>query len=251
MPIGGWLITGSGAGRTCDAAFDQTTVDLQQRFTFLNRGLVPAPGARDQEDPGEDTRPDLRTEGRVCSSNPQDFLLVALGAPAVEQIALGQETVMSLNKPALEPRTLEPQIGSAYPEPYRSRVLPREKLKLGDALGLSKIGVNLTTLSPGKVSSMRHWHTREDELIYLIEGELVLRTSAGEQLLTAGNAAGFPAGVEDGHQLINRSDRPAIYLEVSNRDADDTAHYSDPEVDMIWSPQHARRQITHRDGTPY
>src|ERR1051325_10355841 len=115
---------------------------------------------------------------------------------------------MSLKPPAPDPATAPPRSRSGYPEPYRSRVLPREKRALGDALGLTKIGVNLTTLPPGKESSMRHWHTHEDELVYVIEGELVLRTDAGEQTLTAGMCCGFPAGSTDGHQLVNRSQKP-------------------------------------------
>jgi uncharacterized cupin superfamily protein len=157
---------------------------------------------------------------------------------------------MSVQKPALDPNSVEAIIRSSYPEPYRSRVLPRSKRRLGDTLGLTRIGVNQTTLPPGKESSMRHWHTHEDEFVYVLEGELVLRTGAGEQVLSAGMCAGFPAGVEDGHQLINRSDRPAVYLEISNRDSSDSAHYSDSDVDLIWSPPHARGKITRRDGTP-
>ena len=98
---------------------------------------------------------------------------------------------------------------------------------------------------------MRHWHTHEDEFVYVLEGEVVLRTESGEQLLCAGMCAGFPAGVPDGHQLINRSDRPAIYLEISNRDSSDAASYPDPDVDLVWSPPHARGKFTRRDGTPY
>src|SRR3954471_19916917 len=113
---------------------------------------------------------------------------------------------MPLNRPALDPATVSARSTSGYPEPYRSRVLPREKRALGDALGLSRIGVNLTTLPPGKESSMRHWHTREDELVFVLEGEVVLLSDQGEQRLTAGMCAGFPAGREDGHQLVNRSD---------------------------------------------
>jgi uncharacterized cupin superfamily protein len=158
---------------------------------------------------------------------------------------------MSLVKPALDPHSVEAISRSGYPEPYRSRVLPREKRRLGDALGLTKIGINRTTLPPGKESSMRHWHTQEDEFVYVLEGEVVLRTDAGEQLLRAGMCAGFPAGVSNGHQLVNRSDRPAVYLEVSNRDAEDSAYYSDPDVDLAWSLPHARGRITHRDGSPY
>jgi uncharacterized cupin superfamily protein len=158
---------------------------------------------------------------------------------------------MTLLKPALDPSTVTPVSRTDYPEPYRSRVLPRERRRLGQALGLTRLGINQMTLHPGKVSSMRHWHTYEDEFIYVLEGELVLRTGAGEQVLRAGMCAGFPAGVEDGHQLINRTDRPATYLEVSNRDADDSAYYSDPDVDLTWSPPHARGRMTRRDGTPY
>jgi uncharacterized cupin superfamily protein len=158
---------------------------------------------------------------------------------------------MALEKPALDPRTLPALNRSGYPEPYRSRVLPREKRRLGDALGLTRIGINQTTLPPGKESAMRHWHTHEDEFVFVLEGEVVLRTQAGEQRLTAGMCAGFAAGAADGHQLVNRSDRPAVYLEVSNRDPLDTAHYSDPEVDLLWSPPHAPRRFTRRDGTPY
>src|SRR5829696_6274091 len=140
---------------------------------------------------------------------------------------------MTVKPPALDPAVLEPRTRSGYPEPFRSRVLPREKRALGDALGLTRIGVNLTTLPPGKESSMRHFHTREDELVFVVEGEVVLRTDEGEQILTAGMCAGFPAGSRDGHQLVNRSDRPARYLEISNRDLADTAAY--PDVDLAYA----------------
>ena len=154
---------------------------------------------------------------------------------------------MSLNKPALDPQTLSPVSRSSYPEPYRSRVMPREKRQLGESLGLKKIGVNRTTLPPGKESSMRHWHTHEEEFIFVLEGEVVLRTDGGEQVLKAGSCAGFAAGRSDGHQLLNRSNKPAVYLEVSNRDAEDTVYYSDTDVDMIATPA----GMTRRDGTPY
>jgi uncharacterized cupin superfamily protein len=158
---------------------------------------------------------------------------------------------MAPEKPALDPCAVTGVSRSNYPEPYRSRVAGRQKRRLGDALGLTRIGINQTTLPPGKESSMRHWHSHEDEFVYVLEGEVVLRTGSGEQLLSAGMCAGFAAGSGDGHQLINRSSRDAVYLEVSNRHAEDTAHYSDPDVDMAWDAPHARGRITHRDGTPY
>lgn len=159
---------------------------------------------------------------------------------------------MPLERPALDPETISPRNTSGYPEPYRSRVLPREKRALGDALGLTKIGVNLTTLMPGKDSSMRHYHTREDEMVFVLEGEVVLRTDAGEQVLTAGMCAGFPAGSTDGHQLVNRSERPARYLEISNRDPEDTAAYPDGEIDLVYGRgPDGKPRFTRKDGTPY
>lgn len=157
---------------------------------------------------------------------------------------------MPLEKPALDPADVQPRTGSGYPEPFRSRVLPREKRALGDALGLTKIGVNLTTLPPGKESSMRHWHTREDEMVFVLEGEVVLRTDEGEQVLTAGMCAGFPAGSRNGHQVVNRSNRPARYLEISNRDPEDSAEYSDVDLAYRKGPD-GSAVFTRKDGTPY
>jgi uncharacterized cupin superfamily protein len=155
---------------------------------------------------------------------------------------------MPLKPPALDPATVTPRSSSGYPEPYRSRVLPREKRALGAALGLTKIGVNLTTLLPGKESSMRHFHTHEDELVFVIEGEVVLRSDEGEQILTAGACAGFPAAARNGHQLVNRSDRPARYLEISNRDPEDSAEY--PDVDLAYRKGEGGMAIfTRKDGT--
>jgi len=152
---------------------------------------------------------------------------------------------MSLKKPALDPMSLEPRTGSGYPEPYRSRVVPREKRALGNALGLTKIGINHTTLPPGKESSMRHWHTHEEEFIFVLSGEVVLRTDAGEQVLKAGMCCGFALGTTDGHHLVNRSDQPATYLEVSNRDPADGADYSD--VDLLYRSG----AFTRRDGSKF
>jgi len=157
---------------------------------------------------------------------------------------------MSLEGPALDPALVQPRLNSGYPEPFRSRVLPREKRALGDALGLTKIGVNLTTLAPGKESSMRHFHTLEDELVFVLEGEVVLRTDEREQVLTAGMCAGFPAGARNGHHFVNRSGAPARYLEISNRDPEDTAEY--PDVDLAYRIGPDGGAIfTHKDGSPF
>jgi uncharacterized cupin superfamily protein len=162
-------------------------------------------------------------------------------------------TKMSLKKPALDPMTLAPRTGSGYPEPYRSRVLPREKRALGDPLGLTKIGINHTTLPPGKESSMRHWHSHEDEFIFVLSGEVVVKTDAVEQVLGPGMCAGFPASADgktgDGHQLINRSHEPAVYLEISNRDKADQAFY--PDVDLHFNGDGAKAMFTRKDGSHF
>jgi uncharacterized cupin superfamily protein len=149
----------------------------------------------------------------------------------------------------IDPRDLEGHAGSGYPAEFAKQVLPREKRHLGDAAGLTKIGVNLTTLWPGAASSMRHWHTHEDELIYLVEGDLMLVTDVGERPLRAGEYAGFPAGHRDGHQLVNRGTKPAVYLEISNRDAADAANY--PDVDLVWNAPANPGAYSHKDGRSY
>jgi len=153
-----------------------------------------------------------------------------------------------MSKP-IDPTQIQPRTDSGYPEPYRSRVLPREKRALGDAAGLTRVGVNLTTLHPGAESSMRHWHSAEEEFVYVLEGELVLRTDGGETVLRAGCGVGFPAGVADAHQLVNRSGAPAVYLEFSNRDEADRVVY--PDVDLRWNAADAPGVYSHRDGRPY
>jgi uncharacterized cupin superfamily protein len=157
---------------------------------------------------------------------------------------------MTLKSPALDPATLTPRTTSGYPEVFRPRVLPREKRALGEALGLTQVGVNLTTLFPGKESSLRHYHAREDELVFILEGEVVLCTDEGEQTLTAGMCAGFPAGTKNGHQLVNRSAQPARYLEIGTRDAADSVGYSD--VDLACTKDASGAWVYSRaDGSSY
>ena len=157
---------------------------------------------------------------------------------------------MTLKLPAIDPATVPARMTSGYPEPFRPRVLPREKRALGDALGLTRFGVNLTTLMPGKESSLRHFHSHEDEMVFILEGEVVLRTDEGEQVLTTGMCAGFPAGTTNGHQLVNRSENPARYLEIGNRDPTDTAGYS--EVDLACHKNATGAWVfTHKDGSSF
>ena len=140
------------------------------------------------------------------------------------------------------------RFGTGYPPPYDAACAGRRRWKLGDAAGLTQFGVNLLRLPPGQWSSQRHWHTAEDEFVFVLEGEAVLVTDAGEEVLRAGDCAGFKAGEANGHHIQNRSDAELVLLEIGTRlAAGDAAHYPDIDLDL---PQ-AGAGFTHRDGTPY
>ena len=153
------------------------------------------------------------------------------------------------NPPALDPAQVPEQSVTGYPEPYKARVAGRHKRRLGDAAGLKNFGVNLTRLDPGAESSMRHWHSKQDEFIYVLEGEVTLVTDAGRQKLKAGMAAGFPAGKADGHQLVNETRRPAVYLEIGDRTPGDGGTYS--EAVLASKVVDGKWVFTHKDGSPY
>ncbi len=139
---------------------------------------------------------------------------------------------------------------STYPDKFKPMVFGRVKQALGNAAGLQNFGVNLVTLAPGSCSALRHWHTQQDEFIYIIEGEVTLVTNAGAQILTPGMMAGFPAGEEDGHQLVNRSNVEVVYLEIGDRTPDDEVYY--PDNDLIAKRGADGQSIfTHKDGTLY
>jgi uncharacterized cupin superfamily protein len=153
-----------------------------------------------------------------------------------------------MKPPAFDPKDLPEQSSSGYPEPYKGRVAGRYRRRLGDHAGLKNFGVNLTRLEPGFESSMRHWHEKQDEFIYVLEGEVTLVTDAGRQKLGPGMAAGFPAGKADGHQLVNEGDHPAIYLEIGDRTPDDAATYSD--VDLAVRMIEGKWSYSRKDGKP-
>lgn len=155
-----------------------------------------------------------------------------------------------LTLPALDPSGVEVRKGSSYPEPWKTACGDREKQALGDALGLDDFGVNLVRLPPGALSSQRHWHSHEDEFVYVLEGELTLITDSGSQVLTPGMAAGFPAGEGDGHHMANKGKVWAVYLEVGSRLLDDEVTY--PDIDLaLTNGRHGKRRFTRKDGTPY
>ncbi|MCP4381912.1 MAG: cupin domain-containing protein [Hyphomicrobiales bacterium] len=138
-------------------------------------------------------------------------------------------------------------VGTLYPPPYDEPCRERSRVRLGDAAGLTQFGTNLCRLPPGSWSSQRHWHTDEDELIYVLEGEVILVSNDGEQRLVAGDCAGFKAGVADGHCLQNRSDRDAVILEIGSRAETGSAHY--PDIDLMFVT--GQPGYAHADGTAY
>ena len=154
------------------------------------------------------------------------------------------------HRAAVHVSEIELRTGTGYPEPFRQNVARRGKRVLGDAFGLTRYGVNLVELPPGAWSSQRHWHTHEDEFIYVVSGRLTLVTDEGEQLLTPGMFAGFPAGNPDGHHLRNLSDEVASYLEVGDRNDKDEVFY--PDIDLLYKVGDDGKHIfTDRDGAPY
>ena len=137
---------------------------------------------------------------------------------------------------------------SAYPAEFAARVSGRFKRPLGDLLGIGSFGVNLTTLRPGAQSSIKHRHSVQDEFVYVVSGELVLAHDDGETMLAAGMCAGFPRGGV-AHHLVNRSDAPATYLEIGDRQSGDSADYPDDDLVAVRSDDGWR--FAHKDGTPY
>jgi uncharacterized cupin superfamily protein len=138
---------------------------------------------------------------------------------------------------------------TGYPPPFNKVVEGRSRKRLGRAAGLTHFGVNICTLKPGAASSQRHWHENEDEFVYVLEGEVVLREDGGETVLKPGDAAAWKAGVPNGHCLINRSDRNAVFIEVGTRASTERAHYS--EIDMMVIRDEKGARYTRKNGEPY
>ena len=148
--------------------------------------------------------------------------------------------------PALLADDIPRRSGTGYPAPFREMVAGRSWQALGDAFGLTDFGVNLCTVLPGAASSQRHWHTAQDELVYMLDGELILMTDAGRQPLRPGMVVGFPKDRPDGHHLINESDAPARFLVVGSRCEGDECHY--PDIDLLVTADGVFR---HRTGEPW
>jgi uncharacterized cupin superfamily protein len=151
--------------------------------------------------------------------------------------------------PKIDIASVKLEVATGYPEPYRSAVAGRSRQRLGNAVGLDQFGVNLTRLKPGAQSAQRHWHAAEDEFVFILDGELVLCENDGETILTAGEAAGFKAGTANGHCLVNRSMRDAVYLEIGTRAAREEVEY--PDIDLLCRKDERGVSYLHKSGEPY
>jgi uncharacterized cupin superfamily protein len=153
--------------------------------------------------------------------------------------------------PRIDLQSIPERKGSSYPSPHDVPCRERLFRRLGEAAGLTRLGVTMVRLPPGAWSSQRHWHELEDEFLYMIEGELVMVTDAGEEIVRAGDCAAWKAGARDGHCLQNRSDRDALFLAMSSRDEADHGEYSDIDMKFTGGRYSGRGAFVHKDGTPY
>jgi uncharacterized cupin superfamily protein len=152
--------------------------------------------------------------------------------------------------PKIDISALETRVGSPnYPARYQPVCAGRHKTPLGNAVGLSQFGVNRTRLEPGAATALRHWHEQEDEFVYILEGECVLIENGGEVTLKAGDCAGFKANVDDGHCIVNRTDREVLLLEVGTRAPSERAHY--PDDDLKFERDDGVLRVLHKSGEPY
>ena len=153
--------------------------------------------------------------------------------------------------PKINPADAPHSTGTHYPPPFDKPCRDRAWVRLGDAAHLTQFGVNLLRLSPGTWSSQRHWHSHEDEFVYILDGEVVLVTDQGEEILVAGDCAGFKAGDRNGHCLQNRSSRDAKILVVGSRHEEDYGEYPDIDLKFTALRSAGKGRYAHKDGSPY
>jgi uncharacterized cupin superfamily protein len=150
--------------------------------------------------------------------------------------------------PKIDVASVKTEVSTGYPAPYRDAVAGRERKRLGNVVGLDQFGINLTRLKPGMQSSQRHWHETEDEFVYVLEGEVVLCENDSETVLKPGDAAGWKAGVANGHCLVNRTQRDAVYLEIGARQKNDRVEY--PDIDLRNTKVDGVQRFFHTSGEP-
>ena len=151
--------------------------------------------------------------------------------------------------PKIDIDAMDWEVGSGYPAPLDEITKGRMRKRLGNAADLDQYGVNLTRLKPGSGSALRHWHEEEDEFVYILKGEATLIEDEGETVLKPGDAAGFKAGVSNGHHIVNRSEEDVVFLEVGTRSPVERAHY--PDVDLAAFKDENGFTFTHKNGDAY
>lgn len=159
------------------------------------------------------------------------------------------ETKRPVAELIVDPKTLPEESGSPYPAPHDQLVVGRHRSRLSPALGLNAFGVNIVRIEPGAQSSARHWHSEQDEFVYILEGEAILITDEGETTLAAGMAAGFPAGNPNGHTLANRSESDVLAMEVGNRPRVEDVTY--PDIDMANAVRDGKPHFIRKDGSSF
>ncbi len=155
-----------------------------------------------------------------------------------------------LKPPAFDSGEVPESNQTGYPEPFRADNQKRFNRRLGERAGLTNFGVNLTRIVPGGLSSHRHAHSRQDEFVYVLAGEVILETNAGQQVLRPGTCAGFPAGSGDAHRFVNRSSADVVLLVAGDRAAGDDVSYPDIDMHATLGPD-GKYRFTRKDGTPY
>ncbi|SNR62757.1 cupin domain-containing protein [Puniceibacterium sediminis] len=150
--------------------------------------------------------------------------------------------------PKLDLSSLPVRTGSTYPATLAAKMAGRSSLRLSDAAGLTQFGANLVRLEPGAMSSLRHWHETQDELVFVTEGALILRDDFGDTPLAVGDCATFPAGEANGHHILNLSDAPGSFLVIGTRTDTDTGWY--PDLDLKVTSDRNGHRYTRRDGSP-
>jgi uncharacterized cupin superfamily protein len=171
--------------------------------------------------------------------------MLPLGVVYTGGIMSNEKKPVAVEAKATPPRSKP----SNYPEPFASRLGGRQKHPLGNLFGLSNFGVNLTRLAPGAMSALRHWHSKQDEFVYVLEGQPTLYTDEGPTRLAPGMCAGFPAGDGNGHHLVNGTSEEVVYLEIGDRTPGDQGNYPDDDLKAVMVD--GRWRFTHKDVTPY
>lgn len=154
-----------------------------------------------------------------------------------------------MNQP-IHSLALPPETDNFLPEPFSTRLGKSEWRALSDHFGLSHFGVSLEVLSPDAQSALRHWHTKSDEFVYILEGELTLITDGSEKVLGPGMCAGFKANDENGHHLVNKSGKPATFIVVGSRTQNDKVHYPDDDIQWL-ADKSGKPKAAHKDGSLY